>query len=54
MQKCPFCKKREIVRSATCGDPECQMESRRERSSAWVRNYRISKKLRNSEQALKV
>jgi hypothetical protein len=54
MQKCPYCKKRDIVRSATCGDPECMNKCSNERSAAWVKKFRIPKNHRSLEQSLKV
>ena len=54
MEKCPYCKKREIIRSATCGDPVCQNQHANDRSSQWVKKYRVSKKTKDLEHALKV
>lgn len=52
--KCPFCKKREIARSATCGDPDCMKQCDNDRSSRWVKKYRIPKSQRSLEHGLKV
>lgn len=54
MDMCPYCKKRAIIRSATCGDPVCQNQHAVSRSNEWVKKFRVSKKTKHLEHALKV
>jgi hypothetical protein len=51
-ETCPYCNKRQIIRTKTCGHPICKSKHNTARSLRWVHKFRIGKKERKLEHAL--